>query len=347
MYKLCKYCNKRFENKFEEGKCYICNNKIEEFLENAKRFFEDRKFSEKYFSISIEIDKKVLAKEEDVFDIYLGKSIKTTLSELIKDILKERGMRYSSLNADIKVVASFPKNSIRIEYENLFIYGAYSKLKPFISQKRWKKYKESVEKIVGEFLKEKTKSSDYVLHCSGREDVDAINTGYRPFVLELKKAEIRKIRQEWENEFNKGEEVKIKLYGRVGRSFVTLVSDSHFDKEYRAYINTENEEDIKEVDGLKNLLILQKTPIRVLGRRKDKYRKRKIYEIRTGKDDRGVYVDIKCEAGLYIKEFISGDKGRTKPSLSSITGKNLVCQFLIVKNINYSFLNYVFKHAGD
>ncbi|HDN68368.1 MAG TPA: hypothetical protein ENG23_02140, partial [Methanomicrobia archaeon] len=31
-------------------------------------------------------------------------------------------------------------------------------------------------------------------------------------------------------------------------------------------------------------------------------------------------VEIKCEGGLYIKELVSGDGGRTKPSLSELLG---------------------------
>jgi len=33
-------------------------------------------------------------------------------------------------------------------------------------------------------------------------------------------------------------------------------------------------------------------------------------------------IDVVGEAGLYIKELVSGDNGRTKPSLAEILGKD-------------------------
>ena len=43
---------------------------------------------------------------------------------------------------------------------------------------------------------------------------------------------------------------------------------------------------------------------------------------------------IYCDGGLYIKELISGDDGRTKPSVSSILNKNCICKELDVLKVH-------------
>jgi len=39
---------------------------------------------------------------------------------------------------------------------------------------------------------------------------------------------------------------------------------------------------------------------------------------------------IKCEGGLYVKELISGDNGRTVPSFSSVLNTKALCLSLDV-----------------
>ncbi|HIP57312.1 MAG TPA: tRNA pseudouridine(54/55) synthase Pus10, partial [Ignisphaera aggregans] len=34
---------------------------------------------------------------------------------------------------------------------------------------------------------------------------------------------------------------------------------------------------------------------------------------------------IKCEGGLYVKELVSGDQGRTTPSFSEVLGTEALC----------------------
>ncbi len=42
---------------------------------------------------------------------------------------------------------------------------------------------------------------------------------------------------------------------------------------------------------------------------------------------------LRCQGGLYIKELISGDGGRTKPSVSDILGVPATCVELDVLNV--------------
>lgn len=96
---------------------------------------------------------------------------------------------------------------------------------------------------------------------------------------------------------------------------------------------------IKKLQTIKNFSIVQKTPVRVLHRRSLFPRERMVYECRartpkseelekyysnTFSVDYHVFfvIDLKTQAGTYVKEFIHGDFGRTYPNL---------CSFLEVK----------------
>ena len=48
---------------------------------------------------------------------------------------------------------------------------------------------------------------------------------------------------------------------------------------------------------------------------------------------------MKTEAGTYVKEFISGDGGRTKPSVSEFLGVSAVCKELDVIKVKHDFLS--------
>ena len=66
-----------------------------------------------------------------------------------------------------------------------------------------------------------------------------------------------------------------------------------------------------------NILIKQRTPLRVVHRRADKIRTRKVISFEVENiEDQEITVYIVCEGGLYVKELISGDQGRTQPSFS-------------------------------
>jgi tRNA pseudouridine synthase 10 len=59
----------------------------------------------------------------------------------------------------------------------------------------------------------------------------------------------------------------------------------------------------------------------VLHRRADLERKREVKEIRWKFiNPKTIELKIKCSAGLYVKELVSGDEGRTKPSVAEILG---------------------------
>lgn len=107
---------------------------------------------------------------------------------------------------------------------------------------------------------------------------------------------------------------------------------------------------------MKNIKIIQKTPIRVLHRRPLTPRTRLLREMRARwltieeiKKARELFseshidhdllnhlfvFDIKTQAGTYVKEFVHGDFGRTRPNLSDILGAEVDIVALDVTAVN-------------
>jgi tRNA pseudouridine synthase 10 len=72
-------------------------------------------------------------------------------------------------------------------------------------------------------------------------------------------------------------------------------------------------------DRLSGILIKQQTPLRVLHRRADLIREKYIYEVKVKKMAlKRAEMKIRCQGGLYVKELVSGDEGRTKPNISEL-----------------------------
>ena len=78
--------------------------------------------------------------------------------------------------------------------------------------------------------------------------------------------------------------------------------------------------DLKSLEKLKTT-ILQRTPQRVVHRRADLTRRRKVLSIKAKLiNPKTIELQVETEAGLYVKELVTGDDGRTKPSVADILG---------------------------
>ncbi|KAH9386181.1 tRNA pseudouridine synthase 10 [Nematocida major] len=69
------------------------------------------------------------------------------------------------------------------------------------------------------------------------------------------------------------------------------------------------------------LEIRQKTPIRVMHRRANLVRQKYLHACTVEKEGEFMRLHIKSSSGAYIKEFVNGDMGRTRPSLSEVVGE--------------------------
>ncbi len=266
--------------------------------------------------------------------------------ELSKVLAKKSGKSYST-EPDVTIIYDLENPDFEVQISPLYIYGRYKKRVRGLSQTRWlcrfcngrgcevcgwtgKRYL-SVEELITEPMREFVKGKHAILHGAGREDVDARMLGNgRPFIVEIQEPKRRKIDlKELErivNEFCRGKVVVSDLKFAKAKD-VEFIKSAKFVKVYRAKVVFEREIDREELEKalekLKEQPIHQRTPLRVLHRRADLVRVRRVYDaeiiLHRG---RVAVLRIVAESGLYIKELVSGDQGRTKPSLSELLGVN-------------------------
>ena len=112
-------------------------------------------------------------------------------------------------------------------------------------------------------------------------------------------------------------------------------------KTYGVKVKFSNKVDIEKLKevicAFSGKVIQQRTPVRVSHRRADLVRERSVITMELSEvSGGGLEADITIigESGLYIKELITGDSGRTQPSLTSELGLECSVQELDVLKIN-------------
>ncbi|MDO9538322.1 MAG: tRNA pseudouridine(54/55) synthase Pus10, partial [Thermoplasmata archaeon] len=119
---------------------------------------------------------------------------------------------------------------------------------------------------------------------------------------------------------------------------VVRIKSARPNKSYRVQVVFNvpvDEENLKEVVlSLGGTHIAQQTPNRVMHRRSDLNRERKLEKIEARQvSPTEAEFDITAEAGTYIKEFVHGDGGRTVPSIAASLGVGCEVKALDVLNI--------------
>ena len=253
---------------------------------------------------------------------------------------------------DVQFVLDLAADRVETEINSAFVYGRYRKLERDIPQTEWPcrecqgsgrqgrepcdhcdgsgyLYERSVEQLTAPVVEDVMDGVDAVFHGAGREDVDARMLGPgRPFVVEVKEPRRRRIdvdRLEADvNAFADGavevEGLRLATHGMVER-----VKGLDASKTYRADIAFDAEVDADDFEAalaaLDGATVEQYTPSRVDHRRAALTRTREVYDTDGNLDDsRHATVEIHGAGGLYIKELVSGDDGRTEPSLAGLLG---------------------------
>uniref|UniRef100_A0A8C4L297 tRNA pseudouridine synthase Pus10 n=1 Tax=Equus asinus asinus TaxID=83772 RepID=A0A8C4L297_EQUAS len=217
----------------------------------------------------------------------------------------------------------------------VFVAGRYNKYSRNLPQTPWiidgeRKLESSVEELISDHLLTTFKAESFNFSSSGREDVDVRTLGNgRPFALELvnphrvhfTSQEIKELQQKINNSSNK---IQVRDLQLVTREAIGHMKEGEEEKTktYSALIWTNKAIQKKDIDFLndvKDLKIDQKTPLRVLHRRPLAVRTRIIHSMETRYvDEHHFRLYLKTQAGTYIKEFVHGDFGRTKPNIGSL-----------------------------
>ncbi|MHA1817210.1 MAG: tRNA pseudouridine(54/55) synthase Pus10 [Candidatus Heimdallarchaeaceae archaeon] len=351
----------------ETMECYICEDSLEsidtltelvisqskgcEFHTLLMGTFIPKAIQEREIELKTQIDAKQTELLKQEFNRNIGKKISGRIPVTTD---------FKSPNIVFEVNPFTQDISMRIT--SLYIYGKYNKFLRTLPQTKWpcrkckgrgctecnntgKKYQESVEELIETEVIKIAKADKGTLHGGGREDIDALMLGTgRPFVFEVVNPHIRSFNlKDLEERINDHtqDKVEVKNLRWSSRKEVVHVKSSaeRAIKKYRAIIEFSNpitDDDIKLIENeLQDKVLQQRTPNRVSHRRADKIREKKVYTVeckRKGKAE--IEIAVECDGGCYVKELISGDKGRTKPSISEIVMNPAICTELDVIDIH-------------
>jgi tRNA pseudouridine synthase 10 len=334
----------------KKKECYLCQGafkSVDVLVENALKTLEDYEYAT--FLVGIELPTTVEEREDEFkarFEVGHGESMR---NEFSRDIGKkiaaatEKPAEYKK--PDVVVLVRPFTGEIILQSNPFYVRGTYKKLVRGIPQSMWlcrncggrgcpkcdgtgKLYSESVEEIIAGPILEKTRGEGVSFHAAGREDVDArmLGTG-RPFVMEVKKPRRRFIDlqnlTELVNEHGRGK-VEVSALRSASKDDVKrLKRGEGAQKMYKVLIDFDRDVSDEELDTVTKTLtkasIRQQTPLRVLHRRADLVREKYIYEAYLKRlAPNRAEMKIRCQGGLYIKELVSGDEGRTVPSVAAI-----------------------------
>ncbi|MGQ4833300.1 MAG: tRNA pseudouridine(54/55) synthase Pus10 [Candidatus Asgardarchaeia archaeon] len=355
------YLKKTNMGHIEYDTCYLCENIFSEipiFIQSALEKLNLFEFNS--FLVGSKIPKNILVKEDNLkseFQLEYSESIKREINRTIgKNLQILLGKPVSFSNPDIIITFDFINNNVEISPQSVYIYGRYRKLKRGIPQSKWgrkkikknkdyiPKYDISVEELIATPLLSMFEASDGILHAAGREDIDARMLGSgRPFVIELKNPHKRKIPLDVLNDVvnsygNGAIEVTFIEYTTKDKVRKIKLLGQRTRKVYRALVEVDGvitEELLNEIKKkLNNVMIAQYTPTRVLHRRSEKLRHKKVYKVDVKFiNERTFELIVEAQGGLYIKELISGDEGRTSPSIAEIIGMPARCVELDVLDV--------------
>ncbi|KAK5618466.1 hypothetical protein CRENBAI_018031 [Crenichthys baileyi] len=231
--------------------------------------------------------------------------------------------------------SSCTPQDIQCLHMSVFIAGRYNKFCRSLPQTPWvidgeRRMESSVEELIAAPILSAFRADGFNFSSSGREDVDVRTLGNgRPFAMELlnphrsrfSKEEMKQL-QETINESS--DKVRVRDLQIVTREAMSRMKEGEEEKTktYTALVWTQKaieKEDITFINDIKDLTLDQKTPLRVLHRRTLAIRQRVIHSMNARYvDSHHFYLGLKTQAGTYIKEFVHGDFGRTKPNLCQL-----------------------------
>ena len=350
-----------------DGECIICGNVFDKINDELFDKIYDKldflKVEFDSFVVGSRIDKEMKKRDEEfIRELNLDvEPIKKEINRIIgKRLEQEMQKEVNFEKQDIIVNVNLIKEpKVRVQINPIFIEGKYNKLIRGIPQTKWpcrkcrgrgceecnftgKQYPCSVEELLSEHILKATDGYEAKFHGAGREDIDVLMLGSgRPFVLEIKEPKIRKIDlatlEKEINEINQGKTQyhNLKFTHRNRKAEIKVSSPDAY-KIYKALVECEQPYDKDKLDRLSELgEIHQQTPIRVSHRRADKVRIKHVLDLSCEViDDTHFEMTIKTEGGLYIKELISGDEGRSQPNVADKLGVKAFCKQLDVIEVS-------------
>ncbi|MFP4150513.1 MAG: tRNA pseudouridine(54/55) synthase Pus10 [Candidatus Aenigmatarchaeota archaeon] len=330
----------------EKGECVVCEGlfgELDEWTGKVMRGLQDYEFEN--FLLGTRLPDGLVKREEELWEevgIEYCEEMKAEFNRELGKRLEEKMKKEVEFELpEIQVLVDVEKDKVKLDVNSICVYGEYQKTERGIPQTEWPsgKYEISLEEIIAPAFLRESDSPDEKFHGAGREDIDARCLGWRPFILELLEPKKRNLDLEKvKEEVNENPEVNVRNLQIVRRDKIEELKSWRPDKSYRALVELEedvDEEELEELEELERTTLTQRTPQRVEHRRADRHRKRKVKELEwEKKGEKELEIVVKAEAGTYIKELISGDGGRTEPSVASVLGIEAECVELDVVEIH-------------
>ncbi len=336
--------------------CRLCQGRLET-LENLVTLALDklREYEYETMLVGVKLPIEIEEREDELkgeFSIKHGESLRNEFSRNIGKRLAEATGKQTDYDRPHIVVLVNPfTEQMSLQVNPIYIGGRYRKLVRDIPQSRWlcgncrgkgckkcdwtgRMYSESVEEIVGQPALKMTQGKEISLHGAGREDIDARMLGSgRPFVIEVKNPRKRfidlKNLEKTINASAKGKVEVANLYLASKDVVRKLKLGETAQKLYKATVESDKRVSDRQLAALRKTLtgaaIRQQTPKRVLHRRANLVREKYIYKTKVMRlTPNRFQIEIRCQGGLYIKELITGDEGRTVPSVAQILGAKAI-----------------------
>jgi tRNA pseudouridine synthase 10 len=347
-----------------EDFCPLCENVFDmlgRFAEAAAKKINE--VDSDNFLIGSRIEPEITQREKEIKEKYALENSETIKAELNREIGKlalpmiHRPVEFK--NPQVVALVDTRFADVTLDIAPVFIAGRYNKYSREIPQTIWpcrvchgkgcdhchgagKMYPTSVQEIIGDIALEMADGQEHFFHGMGREDIDACMLGDgRPFVLEISQPKHRYIDlDELERRANQTDMAAFNSLKFVQREAVERYKAAASDKVYHVHVKAEGkvnkEELVKVALSFKDVNIDQRTPRRVEHRRADLVRKRKIHwcQAEWASDD-SFDLELETDSGTYVKEFVSGDEGRSVPSFSERLGIQCKVETLDVLAIKF------------
>ncbi len=330
-----------YEEKVEGVSCYVCNGRINRryFKDHADRIYRlIREYDATSFLIGVSLSQEIMLRELEIASLLgleTSESIKNEIKREIGKMIRDKyGVEPDFEHPDIVVIINYDDDTYKLIVNPILYLGLYWKRGRNISHTTWinkagiKQYPYSLEEFLNDRMNRVFESERIIHHASGREDVDArmLGTG-RPLVVEVKRPKHRRIDMSVLNNILNTHIIRVCLFDKAERSTIEYLKGegSKKSKVYKVLFYTESplsEDQISKLENeLTNATVEQLTPKRILRRKKEHIRRRKVYSVKVARIHDQVYEAlVKCDGGLYVKELVHCDNGRTKPCFSGILG---------------------------
>lgn len=323
-------------------------------------------YEHRHFLVGTRVDPEIERREAEA-NALLG--ITTSAERIQAELNREVGKRVSARTGkpvefkapDLAVVVDTRFLDAELQHGGLLVFGRYRKLDRVTPQTRWpcrrcggrgcvdcrrtgKQYETSVEELVAAPFLAATGATQEAFHGAGREDIDARCLGRgRPFILELKDPRVRTLDLSGFADLVKahaGGRVEVEALRWSEKAEVVAIKEHRGAKTYRARVRlaapVPPDALRAAVDALRGRTIHQRTPQRVEHRRGDLVRERRVLDLAVeAHDGDQATLRVHGDAGLYIKELVSGDEGRTDPSLSGLLGVPARVEELDIIDVEY------------